>query len=85
MRGGVDGLQGFDRYLRIDFGGAEFLVSKHGLDEAHVGAVLQHQRRHRVSKDMAGALLVDARFLDGRARDLGDAVGLISLDTRWRR
>lgn len=44
-----------DRHARLDFGGAQFGVSKQGLDETNVGAVFQHVRRASMAKQVAGA------------------------------
>jgi hypothetical protein len=38
-------------------------VAHHGLNEPDIRAAFQHQRRHRVPKQMASALLTHARFL----------------------
>jgi hypothetical protein len=61
MRRGVDLLQLPDRHLGVDLGGRELGVPEHRLDVADVGAVLQHQRRHRVAEQVAGAAFPQVR------------------------
>ena len=48
----------------VDLGRLELGVAEHLLDEADVGAALEHQRRHGVAEEMAAAGLVDAGGLD---------------------
>ncbi|MCY1304003.1 hypothetical protein D9M70_537370 [compost metagenome] len=50
-------------------------MTEHGLDKAHVGTVLQHQRGHGVAKQMATATLADVGFFDVLAYQLGQPVG----------
>lgn len=46
-----------DADLGVDRCRFEFHVAEHGLDVTHVGSVLQHERRHRVAEEVAGASL----------------------------
>ena len=46
----VDLLQGAERHLGIDLRGLDVLVAEDLLDEADVGAVLVHVRRHAVAQ-----------------------------------
>ena len=48
MRGIVDFAQLVDRHVRVDLGRAQIRMPQERLDEARVGAVLQHVRRARV-------------------------------------
>jgi hypothetical protein len=51
--------------VRVEGGRFQARVPEHGLDHAHVGAVLKHERGHRVAKEMART-----RFADPRGRDV---------------
>ena len=76
MRERVHLLQFEDRDLRVDLGRVEPRVTEHLLDEADVGAVLQHERRHGVAEQMAGARLADPRRVDDAAHELREAPGV---------
>ena len=65
MRGRVNLLQQIDRDPRVQLRGRELGVPEHLLDHADVGAVLQHQRGHRVAEQVAAAHLADLRFRAG--------------------
>jgi len=54
MCGGVDLLQGPQSDVRIDLRGLDVFVAEDLLDEADVGAVLVHVRRHAVPQQMTG-------------------------------
>src|SRR5690606_12390141 len=69
----VDSLQVLDTHAGVDLSGAQLGVAEDLLDQADVGAVLEHQRGHRMTKDMAGASFVDAGLLDVAAHDPGQA------------
>ena len=50
MSRGVDLLQGADRHVRVNLRGLDVLVAEDLLDEADVGSVLVHVRRHAVAQ-----------------------------------
>lgn len=56
--------------LRVDLRRRQFRVSEHRLDEADVAAVLQHQRRHRVAEQVAGAVLAKVRLINVAAHSI---------------
>jgi len=56
MCGGVDGLELLDRNERVDLRGLGVGVAEHLLDEAEIGATLEHESGHSVPERMAGAL-----------------------------
>ena len=85
MRGGVDVLEFADRDLRVNLRGGQVGVAQHGLDEADVGPVLQHQGRHRVAEQVAGAGLADASTVDVVAHQLREPVRRRAGDRRPRR
>jgi hypothetical protein len=62
--GGVREAMNFNELLdidvRVNLGGVEPGVSKHLLDVTQVGAVLQHERGHRVPEQVATAIFGDA-------------------------
>jgi hypothetical protein len=53
--------EGADGHVRVEGRGFKGSVPEHGLDHPYVGAVLKHQRRHRVSEKMARARFADPR------------------------
>ena len=62
MCGEIDLLQQIDRYARLQLCGGDLGVPEHLLNHPDVGAVLQHQRSHRVAPQMAAAHLADFDF-----------------------
>src|SRR5262245_14054053 len=52
-----------DRHMRVDLRRLQARVTEDLLDDAHVGAALEHQRRHRMTEEMTRALLPDLRSL----------------------
>lgn len=74
VRQRVDLLELADRYLGIDLGGRELAVSQHRLDVADVCTVVQHQGRHGVAEDVAGAGLADPGLLDVFLHQVGQTV-----------
>ena len=73
VRGGVDRLELAHGYLGVDLDGGQLGMAEHGLDEPDVGAVLQHQRRHRVAEQVARAALAGVGRVDVLAHHLGHA------------
>ncbi len=53
-----------DADLCVDLRGLQLGMTEHGLDEADVGSVLQHQRGHRVTEQMARATFADVGRID---------------------
>lgn len=53
-----------DADLGVDDGGLQFDVTEHRLDVADVGTVYEHQRGHRVAKQVARAFLANLRGID---------------------
>ena len=45
----------FDADACVDLGCADAGVAEHGLNETDIGAPFQHERRHRVAKQVATA------------------------------
>ena len=50
-------------------------MAKHGLNEANVCAVFEHQRGHGVAKQVARALLADVGIVDVAANVFGQRIG----------
>lgn len=50
MGRGMNFLQRPDTDLGVNLRGVQTDMSKHGLDETNIGAVLQHQRGHGVAE-----------------------------------
>jgi hypothetical protein len=55
MGAGVDFLQRLDGNVRVNLNRLQAGVSKHGLDEANVSPVLQHERCEGVAEEVATA------------------------------
>lgn len=72
MRGGVDLLELGDADLGVDGGGGQTAVAEDLLDEAHVGAALEHLRRHRVAEDVARAGLAEVGALHVAGDEVAD-------------
>ena len=72
MRGGGDGLELLDGDEGVDLRRLGVGVAKHLLDEAEVGAALEHERGLGVPKEMAGALLPHPGLLDVFADAIGE-------------
>jgi len=68
----MDRLQFLHGDMGIHFRAGEIRVAEHGLDEADVGPVFEHERGHGVPEDVAGSLLADLRGLDVAAHQAGD-------------
>ena len=60
----------------VDLRGLGLLMAQNHLDQRQVGPCVMHQRRHRVTIDVARAGLVDAGRLDVAAAILGQRVGM---------
>lgn len=74
MRGGVHFLQLLDRQMGVNLGGLQLGVPEHGLDEADVCAVFEHQRGGRMPEEVTAAALADVGPLHVLAHQLGQAV-----------
>ncbi len=74
MRERVHVLQLPDRDLGVDLGGGQLAMAEDGLDVTDVGAVVEHQRRHRVAEDVAGPGLFDAGLFDRFLYPVGEPV-----------
>lgn len=75
MGGRVNLLERPDTDLGVNLRGVQADMSEHGLDKTDVCAVLQHQRGHGVTEQMATAALADAGFVDVLAHQLAQAIG----------
>lgn len=71
----VNFFEGADGHVRV--GGRRFkrCVPEHGLDHANVGAAFEHQRGHRVTKEMAGAALSNPRRSNVLPSEQGQVTG----------
>ena len=74
MRRRVDLFQLLDRHLGVDLRRRQLRVAQHLLDEADVGSVLQHDRRHRVPEEVARTALADLSGIDVVAHHLRQTV-----------
>lgn len=92
MRCRMDLLQLVDRQVGVDLRSREHGMAQDLLDKVDVRTVLQHQRRHGVTEQMAGTFLVDIGLLHvlfDRATDLMRIQRLArliqehSIGTRW--
>ena len=53
-----------NRDMGVDLGSRDGFVSEDLLEETEIGAVLQHQRCHRVTQQVGASALSQVRFLD---------------------
>jgi len=65
-----------DGDLGVDFRCRELGVAQHRLDVTDVGSVFEHQRGHRVTKQMARTAFTDSAVVDVTADVFGEAVGV---------
>ena len=73
MRGRVHVLEDTNAHEGIDLRRGQVPMAEHGLNEANITAILQHQRRHRVPEEMAGAGLAHLAGIDVATHQLREA------------
>ena len=75
VSGFVDFFQFADADLCVDLSCLRFRMTEHGLDEAHVRAVFEHQRGHCVAEQVTASRLAevggDGDFMDHLSQSIG--------------
>jgi hypothetical protein len=74
MRGAMDLLQLADGDMRVDLSCFQVRMPEHRLDETDIRSAFEHQRGHRVTPQVAGAMLADVRRFHVATNDFGQVI-----------